>query len=76
MLSHGRIAAPHFGQADAGITMDFRPGMRTMQTFRKLPMINPKRAANMPINVEGATIEFCHIARRPTQRPAAVVPDC
>jgi hypothetical protein len=44
------------GHADAGITIDFRSGMRTMHTFRKLPMISPKRNAKMPISVEGATI--------------------
>jgi hypothetical protein len=42
--------------------------------LRKLPIISPKRVANMPISVEGATIRFCHIAPRPRPRPRAVVP--
>jgi hypothetical protein len=50
------MAAPHFGHADAGITIDFRSGIRTMQTFRKLPMISPKTNANMPMRVAGSTI--------------------
>jgi hypothetical protein len=56
--------------------MDFRSGMRTMQTFKKLPMISPKRAANTPIIGKGATIQFCHIASCPRPGPRTVVPDC
>jgi hypothetical protein len=43
MLSYGAIAFPHFGQLDAGRTMDLSAGMRRMQTFRKLPMIKPSK---------------------------------
>ena len=35
----GESRVPHFGHADAGMTIDLRSGIRTMQTFRKLPMI-------------------------------------
>src|SRR6202034_3131652 len=74
MLSHGLIAAPHFGQAEAGSTTDFRSGIRTMHTFRKLPITRPNRAANTPISAGEATCEFCHTnaAKRPS--PRAVVP--
>jgi hypothetical protein len=43
MLSYGAIAFPHFGQLDAGRTMDLSAGMRRMQTFRKLPMTKPSK---------------------------------
>ena len=43
MLSYGAIGFPHFGQLDAGRTMDFSAGMRRMHTFRKLPMTMPNR---------------------------------
>jgi hypothetical protein len=41
------IGVPHFGQREPGKTIDFSSGIRVMQTFRKLPMIVPKRKINM-----------------------------
>src|ERR1700722_4444690 len=73
MLSHGLIAVPHFGQADAGSTIDFRSGIRTMHTFRKLPITRPTRAANTPISAGEATYEFCHINAAERPSPCAVV---
>ena len=55
MLSYGRMAVPHFGQAEAGSTIDLPAGIRTMQTFKKLPMISPKRKTKTGMSVEGAT---------------------
>jgi hypothetical protein len=37
------------GQCEAGITMEMFSGMRTMQTFRKLPMTAPKRNSTKKI---------------------------
>ncbi len=56
ILSYGRMGAPHFGHADAGITIDFRCGMRMMQTFRKLPINSPKMNTNMPMIGAGSTL--------------------
>ncbi len=38
ILSYGAIPLPHFGQLDAGRTIDLSAGIRRMQTFRKLPI--------------------------------------
>jgi hypothetical protein len=76
MLSYGRIGAPHFGHADAGITIDFRSGMRSMQTFRKLPMISPKQNTNTPISAGGITTRICHIGGHLSSRRIAIVPEC
>ena len=43
MLSWGLIELPQWGQREPGDTMDTPSGIREMQTFRKLPMIRPKR---------------------------------
>jgi hypothetical protein len=42
-LSYGLIGVSHLGQREPGETMDKSPGIRVMQTLRKLPMINPNR---------------------------------
>jgi hypothetical protein len=38
---------PHFGQWEAGKTMDFPSGIRQIQTLRKLPIAAPKTNAIM-----------------------------
>jgi hypothetical protein len=55
------MGVSHRGHADGGVTIDFRSGIRTMHTFKKLPMISPNRSTEMLINVEGATKRICHI---------------
>jgi hypothetical protein len=42
---------PHFGQWEAGKTMDFPSGIRQMQTLRKLPTTAPKMNAIMSRNI-------------------------
>lgn len=74
-LSYGRIGAAHFGHADAGITIDLFAGIRRMQTFRKLPMINPKANTNTPISAGGSTHRICHIAAPLSRQRAAAVSD-
>jgi len=37
------MGVPHFGQADPGRTIDFDSGKRYMQTFKKLPMHEPRK---------------------------------
>src|ERR1700734_4413795 len=49
------------GHADAGVTIDFRSGMRTMHTFKKLPIINPNRNTKTLMRVGEATHRICHI---------------
>src|SRR5579863_8555014 len=61
ILSYGAIAFPHFGQLDAGSTMDLSAGIRRMQTFRKLPMTKPNK--NAP---RGITPRLCHTRPAPT----------
>jgi hypothetical protein len=70
------MGAAHFGQADAGITIDFPPGMRRMQTFRKLPMIRPNRKTKNPMKSSGGTSRICHIQRGLSSRAIRIVPDC
>jgi hypothetical protein len=48
MLSQGRMDLPHFGQWEAGKTMDFPSGIRQMQTLRKLPIAAPKTIDTTP----------------------------
>jgi len=55
ILSYGRIAAPHLGHADAGRTMDFLCGMRTIHTFKKLPITNPNSTTKTPVKREEGT---------------------
>jgi hypothetical protein len=45
------MALPHFGQWEAGKTMDFPSGIRQMQTLRKLPIMAPKTNATMFRNI-------------------------
>src|ERR1700721_2449808 len=45
------MRAPHLTQAEAGRTIDFPPGIRTMQTFKKLPMISPKTNTKTAMSV-------------------------
>jgi hypothetical protein len=49
------MAAPHFVHAEEGKTIDFPAGMRTIQTFKKLPMMSPNRKMKTGIRIEGAT---------------------
>ncbi len=76
ILSYGRIPAPHFVQADAGRTIDLPPGMRTMHTFKKLPMISPKTKVKIAISVAGATPSMCHIRSSLSSRGGGTVSDC
>jgi len=39
------MGAPHAGQREPGRTRDWPRGRRWMQTFAKLPTIEPKRSA-------------------------------
>jgi hypothetical protein len=50
MLSKGRMDFPHFGQWEAGKTMDFPSGILQMQTLRKLPIAAPKTKAHIAQN--------------------------
>src|ERR1700761_4561768 len=60
MLSYALISLPHFGHAEAGMTIDLPPGMRRMQTFRKLPMMSPKTNAKPAMmGVGSGTALFC-----------------
>jgi hypothetical protein len=45
MLSYQRMAAPHSGHRERGLTTDSCLGSREMQTFKKLPMSSPNRKA-------------------------------
>src|SRR5437867_10764140 len=49
MLSRGRMAAPHAGQAERGKTTDSRRGRRWMTTLRKLPITAPKTKKRNPM---------------------------
>jgi len=69
------MAAPHFGQADDGNTMDLPPGMRTMQTFRKLPMMRPKKKMKTAIRNGEATTRICHKQCGASRRVREEVPD-
>jgi hypothetical protein len=48
-LSYQATGVLHFGQRDPGEMIDSSPGMRRMQTFRKLPMMAPKTKRAKPI---------------------------
>ena len=74
ILSYERIAAPHFGHAEAGKTMDFPSGMRTMQTFKKLPMMSPNRKIKTAIRIGEVTTRICHKLRSASRRVPEVVP--
>src|SRR5687768_3491247 len=41
-LSRHASGVPHDGQRDGGVTIDSPAGSLPMQTFRKLPTINPR----------------------------------
>lgn len=51
MLSYCFIAAPHFGHAEFGKTMDSSLGTRWITTFKKLPTAAP----NTPTRIKPAT---------------------
>jgi len=45
ILSYAAIGFPHLVQLDAGKTIDFSAGIRSMHTFKKLPMTRPNKNA-------------------------------
>jgi hypothetical protein len=51
-LSYQLIGLRHPGQRERGVTMDSCFGSREIQTFRKLPISNPKKKAASP-NIRG-----------------------
>jgi len=47
-----------------------------MHTFKKLPMIRPKRKTKIPMKVDNATTQFCPNASRASSKRFGIVPDC
>src|SRR5512137_2454058 len=62
MLSKGRMDFPHFGQWEAGNTMDLPSGIRQMQTLRKLPIAAPKTNAIMSRNITILEPAYEHVS--------------
>jgi hypothetical protein len=69
-LSYQWMGVWHLGQRDPGNTIENFSGIRTMQTFRKLPMMLPSK------NIKTMTTpRMCHTRPSASTAAAAPVPD-